>query len=403
MGIKQVVDYYEHNGQTYQETRYIEIPMFKVYYQVDEQTAKQFDLSASDLTGRVGNEFETVEEAFEFIAKLNSTPGAMGFHPFYRQAHMWVTDENGNIQFKDLTAKRVIFTLASAEHDFLSSHVILNDAGCMRNFLVRGEQPVRLVVARDDLAAKQLEKYESVSFARFADEKDLLNKVTQGTFVPSYRCMAWLRKNELYDIADEFEEELGPKYTIEINQDPHIDPVNDYDGVWTPYSFSREFKNYRDPNDFFIDGDPSKPQLWLRNKLRVGLAFYMSYYEHGLCRWSLAGEGSSCPWDSVGLAGVLVWEEPPSNMGAKTKEDRAKDARNFLEEYTEWCNGNCYWYTIKDRDGTTIDSCAGFVGNDQLEDGLREALPEDATEENTEFTGEISFHYLDIFPKKDNK
>ena len=50
--------------------------------------------------------------------------------------------------------------------------------------------------------------------------------------------------------------------------------------------------------------------------------------------------------------------------GAKTYEDRAKDADQFLATYTSWANGEGLYYCIEDEDGENVDSCGGFYGND---------------------------------------
>jgi hypothetical protein len=94
----------------------------------------------------------------------------------------------------------------------------------------------------------------------------------------------------------------------------------------------------------------------LQRQVNEGTAFLLSYFEHGLCRWSLSGEGPQCPWDSVHFAGVLYWEgeEKPTE----------EQARSFIETYTEWCNGSVYGYTIEDEEGEIDDSCFGFYGND---------------------------------------
>ena len=52
---------------------------------------------------------------------------------------------------------------------------------------------------------------------------------------------------------------------------------------WKVHSFSHRHANFTHPGDF--DGDEE-----LARKLKIGLAFPLSYYEHGQCLWSLGGE-----------------------------------------------------------------------------------------------------------------
>ena len=181
---------------------------------------------------------------------------------------------------------------------------------------------------------------------------------------------------------------LQPKYIVKIEHDQDCSSPMENDGNWQFYSFCDRHNNFKHPDEFF--GEDGKPNRQIARKLRNGLAFLLSYHEHGLCRWDVSGHGPSCQWDSVSKAGIAVWEEPPGDMGAKTYEDRKKDCQGSTEEYTEWCNGNCYGYIIQERklrNGVIkrkrLDSGWGFIGSDYVVEAACEALPEDATPENT--------------------
>lgn len=153
---------------------------------------------------------------------------------------------------------------------------------------------------------------------------------------------------------------------IEHDHDP-MHP-EEGDGNWHLISFGRRHSNYRDPDEFILhfteEGKPVARDKELRAKLRRGLAFWCSYYEHSGSVWSLMGEGPSCRWDSVRVAGLLVWEHPAEDMGAKTIKGRAEDARSFLSTYNAWANGEVYGYDIDDPEGDVEDSCWGYYGND---------------------------------------
>ena len=161
----------------------------------------------------------------------------------------------------------------------------------------------------------------------------------------------------------------GPK-TLTIGYDPDAErPDSGYNG-WKPISFGRRHNNFEHPDNYRLD---KRRNVALGRKLQVGLAFWLSYYEHGLCQWSLQGEGPQCRWDAVDVAGIMIWTGRPSDMGVKTYRDRARDARNFLEEYTNWCNGACYWFCLEDG-GESLDSCGGFIGTAQLTEAINAAL-----------------------------
>jgi hypothetical protein len=110
-------------------------------------------------------------------------------------------------------------------------------------------------------------------------------------------------------------------------------------------------------------------------------AVKLSYYEHGLCRWSVAGElpaADHCPWDSVSFAGIWLPDaetlESAKPYGGRTRQlFMRKRAREACEVYTQWCNGDVYGYEIE-RDHTCkecgstkaepLDSCWGLFGLD---------------------------------------
>lgn len=158
--------------------------------------------------------------------------------------------------------------------------------------------------------------------------------------------------------------------SIEHDHDCEM-PESEVNG-WKLVSFSRRHINQGDPNDYFTS--KGKIASKYNSKHRVGLFHVLSYYEHGGSEWSLRGEGMQCQWDSVSVAGVLVWTGKPGDMGAKTNEEREKDARNFLKEYNEWANGNCYYYSLTTDDGEDVGGCGGIIGSDYLAEIIGEDL-----------------------------
>jgi hypothetical protein len=73
----------------------------------------------------------------------------------------------------------------------------------------------------------------------------------------------------------------------------------------------------------------------LRSKLKAGLAHIVSCYAHSGEQWGLIGEVHQCQWDTVRIAGLLVWTGKPSELGRKaTVEQRTQMARNWLHLYS---------------------------------------------------------------------
>lgn len=166
---------------------------------------------------------------------------------------------------------------------------------------------------------------------------------------------------------------------LTINHDLDTDcPDSGYDG-WRLVSFGRKHANHEDPAKYVKSfnqrtSEVTPASIGLAKKLNVGLAFWLSYYEHGLGCWSLKGEGPQCPWDTAPLAGILIWTGKPGDIGAKTLDDRAEDARNFLESFNDWANGNCYWIRLSEEDGEEIESIGGLIGDEAVSEVVGEAL-----------------------------
>lgn len=173
----------------------------------------------------------------------------------------------------------------------------------------------------------------------------------------------------------------------------HEDAINpadpkEYEDQWRVYSFSTKHSNFKHPiKEFGLGPDGSCSDPVLREKLDSGLAFLLSYFEHGACSWFLyqqwpCGTEIDKRWDGVELAGLAVWDSDEDHLGAKSYEDRAKDLAELLKAYTCWCNGECYGYSLDELDGSEeetleIESCFGYFGVEQdlkdMFDAIREA------------------------------
>lgn len=163
------------------------------------------------------------------------------------------------------------------------------------------------------------------------------------------------------------------KFTFKIEPDYCPDPTED-DMGWKLVSFSQNHSLFQHPDKLFRVTRKhgslvfTARNISLRRRLDVGLAFMLSYYEHGECKWfrkGCGGPGTNCPWDGVVHAGVLIWEHGPAEIGAKTYEDRAKGADTFLRCYTDWWNGHgLSWSAVGDDNETQLDSCGGYYDSD---------------------------------------
>lgn len=78
--------------------------------------------------------------------------------------------------------------------------------------------------------------------------------------------------------------------------------------------------------------------IGLRRKLECNTAFIISKYEHGMVQYGLKGEVHNCSFDTTQYAGLLMWNGKAEHLG-KTNEERETGARYFLDDYTDYCNG----------------------------------------------------------------
>ncbi len=179
------------------------------------------------------------------------------------------------------------------------------------------------------------------------------------------------------------------RYKVTLDFDPDTECPASFEGAWAFYSFGKRKTTDAPRNRFVYATDKPKPGY--AAKVRAGLAWPLDYYESSE-RWARAASFERAD-------GILVWEHAPTDMGAKTIEERGLDADAFLAEYSEWARGDAYCYSIEKvettEDGfhreTHVDSCGGLIGPTYFLEELRSNLPADASEDNVEFVGAAAF------------
>lgn len=174
---------------------------------------------------------------------------------------------------------------------------------------------------------------------------------------------------------------------LEIHHDECAEnPLENCDAMGRIVSFNSRHVNFQHPDE--IENDPDRVML--------------SYYEHSLCRWSVAGTMGShnCHhwgWDGVSVAGVWYPDkylrEDAAAQGLKPGSDERRKqmetwAQQACDEYTKWCNGEVYCVSVQaypakyegeypyddledyrfNEDAVYDESCCGFLGLDYAED-----------------------------------
>jgi len=157
------------------------------------------------------------------------------------------------------------------------------------------------------------------------------------------------------------------KYILSVMNDEDAECPNE-DCGWTLYD-RRSKRSWR---AFTLSEEE------IKDKVDAGLLYFLDYFEHGNCVWSIHGEGPQCDFDNSQFAGVLLWTD---HDWAPDQDKREADAEGFLETYTNWSNGAVYGYQLccqcecsecgVTHKGEEIDSCWGFYEAEDIASNIR--------------------------------
>lgn len=96
-------------------------------------------------------------------------------------------------------------------------------------------------------------------------------------------------------------------------------------------------------------------------------------YEHGGVIWRI---GTKSGFDYSNNGFYIITDRTLKEMPEK-KSEWERIAKNELETYTRWANGDIYSFVLYDENGEVADSCGGFY---DIED-IRESLPDEWKDE----------------------
>jgi len=160
-------------------------------------------------------------------------------------------------------------------------------------------------------------------------------------------------------------------FTVRIEYDPDCEnPCTEQDGLGFIHSFSHRHVNHIDIGKarIMMESDPDIVPL--------------AYYEHGNCIWMVSEgphpAGVEFQWDGTRFAGIwvpddCVRESYQGQDGLSRHDWMVRQAEACCEIYTQWCNGEIYYYIIEDEDGENVDSLGGLYGLEYAIDEARSA------------------------------
>jgi hypothetical protein len=177
-------------------------------------------------------------------------------------------------------------------------------------------------------------------------------------------------------------DDLDGGFTAEIHYDQDVDmPYSDDEGVHIVV-LSRK---YNDPAKGALGSDGASVERWRVDNNAEWYSIPLWAYDHSGIAFRVGAQNPftvDVEWDTA-RAGIIALKRSEWGNGAESDEKLFEYASNVATEYSEWANGECFGYILKDEQGDEVDACWGFVGMDSVEEEARASArnhsPEDAT------------------------
>ena len=185
----------------------------------------------------------------------------------------------------------------------------------------------------------------------------------------------------MYALETEIVENANRKLTIEIHPDENPgNPREEWDNLGILFADHRRYdlgdseKILGFQKSSFREAFESWSEIEEHLEGYHGALYALPVYmmDHGSV--ALSTSSYACKWDS-GRVGVIytTTENLMKIMGTTdvTEERVHEILRGEIDTYSSYLNGDVYGYVIKDEDGEQLDSCWGFIG-DEDKSGLWE-------------------------------
>jgi hypothetical protein len=112
-----------------------------------------------------------------------------------------------------------------------------------------------------------------------------------------------------------------------------------------------------------------------------GVALPVSMYDHSSVGYGVGHPSQfvgAYPWDAgyVGLIYARDEDIKKNFLVDEVTDELRKRVEKCMEEeveyYSQWANGECYYFNLYDKSGNLIDSCSGFIGDDTAKSGIED-------------------------------
>lgn len=176
--------------------------------------------------------------------------------------------------------------------------------------------------------------------------------------------------------------------TIKIYQDDQAETPRNWDNLAQMVFFGNhkhlgdkhdiELPSFESREDFKINGAE-----YLKKKLNVAYICPVNLYQHsGTSISTNSGYPFNCRWDSGTVGFVVVTKEAVRenwsvrNVTKKYREMAEAIAEAEVKTLNTWISGEVYGFQIEDAEGEHIDSCWGFYGDDNNNNGIKDHINE---------------------------
>jgi hypothetical protein len=132
---------------------------------------------------------------------------------------------------------------------------------------------------------------------------------------------------------------------------------------------------YSDPSNGAVGSDPAAVEQWRKDNEAEWYTVPLWAYVHSGIIYRVGAQNPfkvDVEWDTA-RAGIIALKRSEWGNGAESDEVLFGYAEGVAQTYSEWLNGECYGYIVKDDDGEVIDSCWGFIGDEGLDRAEAEA------------------------------
>lgn len=141
-------------------------------------------------------------------------------------------------------------------------------------------------------------------------------------------------------------------FNIQIYLDEDTFSPRDWDNLATIVCFHNRY-DIGDKHDF---KSPDELQDFLKSNEVYYLPIY-AYIHGGI---TISTTPFHCPFDSGQLGYIYITKKRVNDEGIR---DPYKVLKQEVETYNDYLVGNCYGYSIYDKNGEFVTGCGGFIGH----------------------------------------